>query len=246
MPVDSITPVLPVAPPAAPSVPEWNQWRDNPTPENLSSVLKVVQPTLDSAARRYPHINPAILGGEAKRLAVQAIKSYEPGAGASLTTHVFNHLRPLSRYSQTVTKAINVPRGAREGYAAYLGAKRDFMEENNREPHDAELMDILGVNRQKLTRLHQLGTYEFPEGQLENSPDVTNQDDRRLDLWADYVYHDLPDRDKMIMDLKMGRNGQQTLDSTAIAAKMGLHPSYINRRAQEIGQRILDGVDSHS
>ena len=33
---------------------------------------------------------------------------------------------------------------------------------------------------------------------------------------------------------------------TQIAAKLGIHPSYVNRRAEDISHRILKGIESHS
>lgn len=225
---------------------EWEGWKKNPNPQTMAGVLRAVRPTIDSTIKRYPGINPAIIGGEAKRLAIQAVKTYDPTQGASLPTHIFNHLRPLQRYSQTVTKAVNVPRNAREGYARYMGVKKDFFEENNREASDAELQDLLGINRKGLSKLHQLGHYEFAEGQLESMPDQPDEDDPVLDLWADYVYHDLNDRDKLIMDYRLGRNGQKVLSTQEIAAKLKIHPTYVNRRAEEIADRILKGVNSHA
>lgn len=222
---------------------EWEQWKKNPNPANMARVVDSVQPLLDSTAKRYSHVSPALIGGEAKRLAIQAIKSYDPAEGASLHTHIFNHFRPLNRYSQTIGKAVYVPRDAREGIASYVKAKQDFFEQNNREPNDSELQDLLGVDKKKLFGLHQAANYEFPEGGLESAPDVTNAEDRRLDLWGDYVYHDLNERDKFIMDYRLGRNGQPLLSTDEIAKKLNIHPTYVNRRAQEIASKILENLE---
>lgn len=229
--------------PSQGGVPEWQAWKANPSPATMAVALKKVQPTIDSAISRFPGVSPAVLGGEGKRLAIQAIKSFDPAQGATLSTHVFNHLRPLGRWAGSATKAINVPRDAREDFARYANAKRDFFEQNNQEASDADLQDILGINRKKLMKLHQMNFYEFPEGAQEDSIDVAADDDRQLDLWADYVYHDLNPRDRLIMDLKMGRNGQPLLDSKEIAAKLGIHPTYVNRRAEEIAQKIKVGLN---
>lgn len=228
-----------LATPQIQSHPEWEQWRKAPNPANMARVVKSVNPLIESTVKRYGHVSPALVGGEARRLAISAIKTYDPTQGASLPTHIFNHLRPLTRYVQTAGKAINTPRDAREGLARYVNAQRDFFEEHNREATDDDLQDILGVDRKKLTKLHQMANYEFPEGGLESSPDVTSEDDRKLDLWADFVYHDLSDRDKLIMDHRLGRNGRPILDTDALAAKLKIHPSYVNRRAQEIAEQIL-------
>lgn len=224
---------------------EWEQWKKSPTPGHMALALRSVAPTIEGAVRRFPNINAGVVQGEAKRLAIHAIKTFDPQQGASLSTHIFNHLRPLARTTQEMTRAVTVPRKAREDYARYSRVKNDFLEENGRDPHDSELQDILGIPRKRLAKLHQMGAYEFPEGGLEDSPDVGDPEDRRLNLWADYVYHDLNDRDKLLMDMKLGRNGQSVLDSKDVAVKLGIHHTYVNRRAMEIADRILNGVNSH-
>jgi len=243
-PIEISTPEVPDASvPASLGMNEWKSWKESPTPNSMATVLRTVQPAINSAVRRFPNINPVVLGGEAKRLAIQAIKTYDPVHGAALPTHLFNHLRSLGRTSQTMAKAVSVPRPAREAFARYSQAKNDFVEERGREPHDHELQDILGVNQKVLQKLHGLGSYEMPEGAVENDPDVTDADDRRLDLWSEYVYHDLNDRDKLIVDMRLGRNGQKSMETDAIAAKLKIHPSYVNRKAQEIAEKILEGVN---
>ena len=235
------------APPESGTVPrghrEWESWSKAPTPGNMALVLKSVDPVLDSAVKKIPGLHPTIAKGEARRLAIQAVKSYTPQEGTTLSTHIFNHLKPMGRYPSEVTRAVSSSRGSREEMARYTHAKQDFLEQTGRDPSDAELQDILGINRKKLTKLHESNFYELAEGQLESDPDVTEAEDKKLNLWADYVYHDLNDRDRIIMDHKLGRNGQPILSSEEIAAKLGFHPTYVNRRGQEIANRILEGMN---
>jgi len=247
-PILSVKPAEPLElemPPLAPhrGLREWEQWKKNPTPASLSVVLKAVQPTMDSAISRFPSFNSAVLHGEAKRLAIQAVKTYDPAEGTALGTHLFNHMRPLARKTQEMSRAIAIPRDAREELAKLARIKSNFMEENNREPHDAELCNLMGIPPKKLGKLHRMMHYEFAEGGLEDDPEVPAED-HNLGLWADYVYHDLNDRDKLIMDHRVGRNGRPILSTEEVAAKLGIHPTYVNRKAQEIAQKILDGANA--
>jgi hypothetical protein len=186
------------------SVAVWKQWQAAPNPKTMSMVLKSVQPTIDAAIARHPRFNAGVLGGEAKRLAIQAIKNYDPTQSASLSTHVFNHLRPLARFTQEKSRAVHVPRDAREQYGKVVRAEQDFLEQHGRPATDYEIQDLLGIPRQKLNKLRQVGKFEFAEGAQENPIDV-QQDDPALDLWTDYVYHSLPERDRQIMDYRLGR-----------------------------------------
>ena len=220
----------------------WDKWKEHPSPENLATVLHHVQPVLDKAVAGHPNVNKGLLGGQAKQLAVQAIKTYDPASGANLHTHVFNHLLPLGRQSQELTRIINLPRNARDDASHFKKGMSDFYEENNREPNDAEIQDLFGLDKRGLKRLHRITRYEFPEGQLEESPNV-QQEDPKLALWIDYVYHDLDPMGKAIMDHKMGRNGRPILSSPEVAAKLKIDPTYVNRRAANISKQILDGLN---
>lgn len=221
----------------------WKRWSQSPTPESLAGALKALKPTLDRAVRRNPGVNPAVLGGEAKRLAIQAIKSYDPERGTALSSHVFNHLLPLGRHTRDMTKIVPMPRSSVDDASHYRQGIRDFYEENNREPNDDEMSDLFKLDRPGLARLHRITRGEFAEGQLESEPEV-EREDPRLTLWADFVYHDLNPQDKSIMDYKTGRNEHPILSSQEVADKLGLHVTYINRRAADISRQILDGLNS--
>ncbi len=142
-----------------------------------------------------------------------------------------------------MSRAVGVPRDAREEYGKLARAEKDFYEEHNRHPTEFDLQDQLGMTRDRMTKLRQLGKYEFAEGALESAPDV-QAEDPKLNLWAEYVYHGLNDRDRLIMDHRMGRNGREILDTNALATKLGIDPTYVNRRAGDIAQKILDGLNS--
>jgi DNA-directed RNA polymerase specialized sigma subunit len=232
---------VPEAPKAESS---WEMWSKNPTPANLSSVLRSIDPVISGSISRYPNISPSLLRSESKRLAIQAVKSYKPGTGASLSTHVFGHLRPLGRFAERTTRVINVPRDFKTEVASLVRARQDFMESEGREPSDSEIQDILGVSKSKLRKLNAGAFYELPEGQVEGDIDVEGSESPELNLWTEYVYHDLPERDRMIMDHRLGRNGRPILEPNQIAQVMGIDPSYVRKRTTAISKKILEGLNS--
>ncbi len=227
---------------AAPkAVSSWERWKSSPSPQTLSAVVKEVAPVINNAASRYHGINSHLMNAEGKRLAIQAIQSYDPSAQASLNTHVFNHLRPLGRFAQKTTRAVSVPRDRSEAVGRMLKFEREFAEEHQREPLDHEVQDHLGINTDRLEKLRRGVFFEFPEGGTENSVEV-DPGESRLARWSHLVYHDLPPRDRLIMDYRMGNGGRAQLSPEEIAAKMKLDVSYVRKRAAAISQKILEGV----
>lgn len=232
--------------PSEDSLQSWQRWKQSPSPAAMAKTLNTVRPVIDRAVSRFPKANPTVLGGEAKRLAISAIKTYDPSMGTSLKSHVFSHLRSLGRNSSNMGKVLNMTRTDRDYRAKYLAAINDLTETHGNEPSDAQLMDHLGVDAKVLTKMRRVSMGEFAEGQAEMLPSVAQQDeeDPRISMWVDYVYNDLPEVDKKIMDLKIGRNGKTPLSAVEVAAKLRLSPDYVNVRAGAIAKKILDGINS--
>lgn len=226
------------------AVTAWSNWHAKPSPEKMAVALRSVRPIVDKSVSRFPRYNASILGGEAKRLAIAAIKTYDPAQGTKLSTHVYNHLRPLGRFAADVGTAAPKSRLDKTRTAEYLGAVRDLTELNNREPSDDDLRDYLGVDSKMLFKMRQSSVAETAESQLEYLP--SQSEDPRMQLWTDYVYHDLDPMGKLIMDHKLGRNGRAQLSTEEVAAKLKLNPDYVNRRAGVIAKKILDGVSGSS
>lgn len=225
-----------------PAIESWRRWKQLPSPQTLSGVLKVVQPTIDGAVRANPRLNPGVVAGQAKQLAIRAIKSYEPERGASLSAHVFNHLRPLSYRAAEMTSVLPRSRYTIEEVSKLRNARRDFLEENGYEPDDNEMMERLGVDRKRLKRLNQLALTEVPESALEYLPDAPGQEPDEDNLWVDYVYHDLDPISKRIMDLRTGRNGNKIHSVEETAMKVGISPGAVSLRAKSIAERIAAGM----
>jgi hypothetical protein len=209
----------------------------------MAGVLRSVRPIVDKAVSRFPKYNAAVLGGEARRLTIAAVKSFDPAQGTKLPSHIYNHLKPMGRFASTLGSVSNKSRLDRERTAEYLKGIRDLTEINNREPLDEELRDYLRVDQKTLSKMRQASTAEVAEGQMEFLPDQQDEDPR-MALWTEYVYRDLDPRGKLIMDYKLGRNGKPMLGTEELALKLNLNPDYVNRKAGEIAKRILDGAGS--
>ena len=60
---------------------QWQNWKRKPGPESMAKVLNSVRPIINKSVSKFPKYNSAILGGEAKRLAIVAIKTFDPDRG---------------------------------------------------------------------------------------------------------------------------------------------------------------------
>ena len=223
------------------SVELWQRWKESPSPQSMAMVVNSVRPVIDKSVSRFPNYNPAVLGGEAKRLTISAIKTYDPERGTSLNTHVYSHLKAMNRHTQGLTSSVGKSRLETQRTAKYLGAVKDLSEMNNREPSDSEVQDFLGVNNKEIKKMRLASRGEFSEGQVEFLPG--QREDPRVSMWTDYIYNDQDATGKLIMDYKMGRNGRQQMTTEQTAKILGLNPDYVNRKAGTIANKILSGVN---
>jgi DNA-directed RNA polymerase specialized sigma subunit len=220
----------------------WKKWQEAPTPQNLSQTLKAIQPAIDYHLSQVPEVDRGIMSGEAKQLAINAIRTYDPSHGTSLNTHVFNHLKPLPRRKEQLLRMAPVGRDLSKDFAQYNSFISSFYDENGREPNDTEIQEKTGLSPQRLIKVRKMFRPEITESQGFTSG--AYEDHNRVSLWTEYVYHDLDPQSKTIMDYKLGRSGNPVLTNEQIAAKLGVDPSVVSRRAADISKKILDGARS--
>jgi DNA-directed RNA polymerase specialized sigma subunit len=224
----------------------WSTWKKNPSSGNLMSVVDGFDGLINTSIGQQKNINRSLLKSKAKLLTIDAIKTYDPLSGANLTTHVYNYLRPINRESKDMAEVAPMSRHYSDESAKMINAVTSFAEENGREPDDSEIRDMLGISQKRLEKLNKIVKYEIPESQVIGGMEDEDTDEQsdRLNLWTDYVYHDLGTKDKKILDLKLGRNGHTEMSNEEVAIKLNTSPAEISNRSAYIASKILQGMNT--
>lgn len=229
----------------APDSDPYDVWMRKPTPSNLNSVVKSLRPTIDNAISSYAGGSSApTIRSQAKLLAARAVKSYDPTRGAKLNTHVMSQLQPLMRYKQQTSKPVRMSERRLRQLSDLEQLENDFKERHGRDPSDVEIADTMGLSLKAISRIR---TYKDPFSDLTASPGSVQADQviSRVDpqeIWFDYVYHDLSDIDRNIIDWKLGRKGQ-ALSNTDIARKLRLSNSAVTQRLAKIQTQLDKGLE---
>jgi len=223
---------------------KWKKWKSNPSPQSMALVVNSVRPVINKVLDQVPGKSRDLMASEAKRLTISAIKSYDPQHGASLSTHVYSHLQPVARGSSKFTEAIHRTRTDKSLVSQYLDSSNTHSQQLNREPNDDELMSHLKVTSKQLEKMRRVAVGEIGEHDYISDEDSGPSDTDGLSLWSDYVYSQADPRSKLIFDYKTGRNGRSPLSSAEIGAKLGLSEVYVNKKANEMASKILEGVNS--
>ena len=83
-------------------------WTKNPTKSTTGKLLVAIQPDIDRGVSAHASSPNPLIASHARRLALQAVRSYDP-AKAKLGTHIVNNLQGLKRISQKQTNVLSVP-----------------------------------------------------------------------------------------------------------------------------------------
>lgn len=221
-------------------------WTANPDLDNSSALLKHLEPTIQRAITTYvgPTSSPTIKS-RAKLMALDAAGKYQASAGAALPTHVFSQLQGLKRYSAREGMVVSVPERLMLSKRKMDVANQEFRDEMGRDPSDDELARRSGVAIRDMRRVRRtpavINEGRFYQNLSETSPDLPAVEggSAGAEAWRDFIYHNSPEPDKVILEHSFGLNGKQKLDNMSIAAKLRMSPSAVSQRKNAI-QKQLD------
>lgn len=216
-------------------------WRKNPSKANLARLLDASQPVLNKALTTYAGGDKAYMG-RARKLAINAFKTFDPKRGAKLNTHLMIQLQPLRRAYTQRTAGVSVPERVQMDRMRLERAEQELTEQLGREPADTELADYTGLSRKRIAHVRSFARGILREGQL-----ITPEHGLQLpgaskvtadDIWAEYVYHDLNPIDKKIMEWKLGIFGKKVRTTSDIARRLGISASAVSQRAAKIAAKL--------
>jgi len=227
----------------------WDAWRKNPNKHTMATTVRSLDKEINNFANSYSSsIDAGMARSRARKYAIDAVKSYDPSYGASLKTHYFNYVKPLAREMKSQGEAISLSKHYETGARKYVNFINNFYGENGREPDDDEIMDGMSLTPKQLTTLNKIVKYEVSESELENynMEDANDEFSNKLNMWTDYVREGLPPKQKQILDLKIGKNGNPPMTNAQVAAQLRLPEKEVADFSVKVSNQILDRVNTPS
>ena len=240
-------PPTPMQTKASPLDDMYAQWQKKQTPENMMAVMKEAMPIVTKAITSYaPKSSPAVRS-KAKVLIKGAIESYSPDKGTKLQTHLYTQLQPLQREAMSYD-TLHIPEGVRFDMRHLNDAHNRFSEENGREPNEDELADYTGISTSRIAHVRKFDKAIIGEAQLMPADDDEGSmsmpaTQEAGNAWRDMVYSELGPRDKLIFDLKTGRNGRVPMGVSEIAMKLKVSPGAVSQRLAMVDKRLVEGEE---
>ena len=222
----------------------YDLWKRNPTPSNAGALLKTVQPEIERGISAHVGQSNPILKSRARRMALTAIKSYDPSR-ARLGTHIVNQLQGLKRVSRQQTQILPIPERVSIDRNNVERTKAELGDELGREPNLDELADKTGLSVRRLSYIQKFrypiaeGTIDHRMSQEEGAGFMPAVQQKDSDSWTQFVYSDLDNTNKKIMEWTLGMHDQPVLSNLAIAKKLQITPGAVSQR-KAIIQKVLD------
>lgn len=196
----------------------WEQWNRSKTDQNMDALLRQINPLVQKEVNKWMGaLARPLLEIEAKRLAVEAIRSYNPHRGAALGTHVTNQLKKLSRISYTHQNVARIPEYQSLKFHTYNLAESSLKDRLGRDPTTDELADSLGWSNSYLRGFQRGLRREFVEsGEVPPFFDTTSGESGLID----FVYNDLSPVQKRIFEHTTGYGGKKVLSNPELINKL--------------------------
>jgi len=222
----------------------WREYNKNPSKQNLKPLMKALDPVIQVEVNKWSGaIARPVLESKAKSLALEAIKSYDPYAGAALATHVTNRLKKLSRKVYTHQDAVRLPEYKKLKVQNLHKANQQLMDVHGREPTNQELADHLAWAPKTLSKVQQAQHAELIEsgdmgaGMFENQS-VWGSDSG--DGMVDMLYYDMNPEDKLIFEHSTGYSGKPILSNKELRKKTNLTQGQLSYRKRQLVDMFQD------
>lgn len=206
-----------------------------------SELESRLNPIIDSALTSYGGGDKS-LRPRAWVLAMEAVHTYDPSKGASLTTHVHGNLRRLNRIRAERSTVVHVPESVRTDSFRIKEFSRGYESDYGLEPSQELIADRLSMSRKRVQKALYQGealTSSF-ESEKGESPETVRRS--QYDIWADYVYHDLSETDKKLMEWLTGYGGSPMIQKNEAARRLKISPAAVSQRVAKISLKLQEGL----
>ena len=221
----------------------FSEWKNNPSEESHRQVMLYLKSTIDSALFSFAKGDES-LRLRANILATGALGSFDPAFKASLKTHVYNQLKRLQRFRAERNRPVHIPENVRLDAGVISRFKQQYRDEYGLDPSIAHIQDSLGMSKGRIFKAQGL-VKDVPETETlsEKGELRASQIRSARDIWKDYVYYDLDEPGKKILEWTSGYNKQEVIPKHEIAKRLGMSPPAVSARINKI-QTKLDEVNA--
>lgn len=219
---------------------QWKKMPNGPMrDQKLTEILSQIGGVIGQVVNQYraAPIPTQILELQARRLAVEALEDFRPGAGMKPSTFVSTRLRQrLFRYVSEHQNVARIPEETVRKIGPYNRAVTDLTSRFGREPSAPELADHMGMPVSHVSRLRKmLDKTNISMTEFEPLEDYHHDPDMER---ARLGYYSLTEQEKVVFDYLLGDHGKQQMKPSQIARKIGISAARVSALKKSIAKKI--------
>lgn len=212
----------------------WERYQNGDETAS-SEVLTELDGTINKAISAYANGDPQ-MRTQARILALEAVKTYDPSKGTQLSTYVYGQLQKLRRESAQRANLTHVSENVAIERSQIQRQIREYVADHGEEPTTEQLADLTGLS---VKRIDSVMNYKpvIPDS-IAVSPEgdslAQSETDRALDLYDRLIYDELDDIDKKIYEWTTGYGKGEILSQVEIAQRLGISTAAVSKRYKRI------------
>lgn len=204
-----------------------------------SDFLKDMEKTIESSISNFAGKDSSYKT-QARILAIDAAKTFDPTKGADIKTHVFNNLKRLQRLSAQRGNLTRVPEGVALQRLSIQRAIREFEAEKGETPTTEQLADIVGMSTKRIDSI--MNYKPVVSDSLAVNPEgdsmAASKVDDALSLYDQYIYNELDTTDKKIYEWATGYGKGEKLSGVEMGKRLNMTPAAVSKRYANIAQKF--------
>ena len=219
------------------------EWQRTRNPATLAELSLRYQPVVHSVVNKFKTtgVSTDTLRTKANAQLLMALHTYDPNQNASPTTHIWNNLQKVQRLAGESLQSGHIPEHRSMKMSIFKTTRDNLIDRLGYEPSNAQMADEMGWSQAEVQRMNEEMAGEVTASNAEfdfygNSKQFESKD-RML---ADYLYHELGDRDKVIFEHTFGYGGKPVLKNNEIAKLLGVNEMSIHRAKKRMSDRIKE------
>jgi len=218
----------------------WENWDvGGRTPDLLRPLLDSMRPLLKSQAERYKSgslIPPAAVDAEFQKQFISAVRTYDPGRGAALGTHVFNHLRKAGRFLKQNRQLGYMPEHRIDKIVSFSTTRTELEESLGRPPNTQELSEQLQWHPKEVSRMEkELRAENWASGYEQDPLSVMPSREREV---LNLIRYELGPEELAVYEYTLGVNGKPEMQPGEIARTLKMTPSKVARLKSSIAEKV--------
>lgn len=225
------------------SDPPWKrlQMGDNSA---TSDFIKEVTPTIDKCVASFAN-NDSSYKTQARLLAIEAAKSYDPDKGSNIDTHVYNHLKRLQRLAAQRSNLTKISENMALDKLQVARAIREYTADHGVDPSTEDLAAMLGMSRKRIDAImnNKATVTDSMFATDEGDSLVAVKSSRAIDLYNNAIYDELDDIDKKIYEWATGYGKGERLSNAEMAKRLNITPAAVSQRYSKISAKFAKDRD---